>query len=180
MEVYNFLTLRWRHTFTGKKRQEHTAIAGFRLEPLAAALAVVEKPAGVSRHGLGGEVLGRSSGADLGRRTWRRYCCAALDYCPPVIALSPIPLLDMGSLILNAAPPWTGFLADIAPWCASIMVRAMDNPMPMPSALPGSRQWGHSLPYRPWRSQRLYGSMHAQEMKVVMRGADKEDRAAAA
>ena len=105
MEVYNFLTLRWRHTFTGKKRQEHTAIAGFRLEPLAAALAVVEKPAGVSRHGLGGEVLGRSSGADLGRRTWRRYCCAALDYCPPVIALSPIPLLDMGSLILNVAPP---------------------------------------------------------------------------
>ena len=59
----------------------------------------------------------------------------ALDYCPPVIALSPIPLLDMGSLILNAAPPWTRFLADIAPWCASIMVRAMDNPMPMPSAL---------------------------------------------
>ena len=54
------------------------------------------------------------------------------------------------------------------------------QPMPMPSALPGSRQWGHSLPYRPWRSQRLYGSMHAQEMKVVMRGADKEDRAAAA
>jgi len=85
-----------------------------------------------------------------------------------------------GSLIRNDAPPWSRFLAHISPSCASTMVRAMDNPMPMPSALPGSRQWGHSLPYRPWRSQRLYGSMHAQEMKVVMRGADKEDRAAAA
>jgi len=40
-----------------------------------------------------------------------------------------------GSLTLNDAPPWSRFLAHICPLCASIMVRAMDNPMPMPSAL---------------------------------------------
>ena len=39
------------------------------------------------------------------------------------------------SLIRNDAPPWTRFFADISPLCASIMVRAMDSPMPMPSAL---------------------------------------------
>ena len=40
-----------------------------------------------------------------------------------------------GSLTLNDAPPWSRFLAHISPLCASILVRAMDNPMPMPSAL---------------------------------------------
>ena len=40
-----------------------------------------------------------------------------------------------GSLIRNNAPPPFRFSADICPSCASTMVRAMDSPMPMPSAL---------------------------------------------
>ena len=40
-----------------------------------------------------------------------------------------------GSLIRNVAPPPCRFSADIRPLCASTMVRAMDSPMPIPSAL---------------------------------------------
>ena len=39
-----------------------------------------------------------------------------------------------GSLIWNDAPP-SRFFAHISPLCASTIVRAMDSPMPMPSAL---------------------------------------------
>src|SRR5215211_2911098 len=40
-----------------------------------------------------------------------------------------------GSLIRNVAPPRSRFFADICPFRASIMVRAMESPIPIPSAL---------------------------------------------
>ena len=41
----------------------------------------------------------------------------------------------IGNLIRNTAPAPGSFAAKICPSCASTMVRAIDNPMPMPSAL---------------------------------------------
>ena len=43
--------------WNGAVRAEHAAIAGFRFQPLAAALAVIEELAGVSRHGFGGPMI---------------------------------------------------------------------------------------------------------------------------
>ena len=43
--------------------------------------------------------------------------------------------LRNGSLNRNTAPPLTWLCAVIVPLCASIIVRAIDNPMPIPSAL---------------------------------------------
>lgn len=37
-----------------------------------------------------------------------------------------------GSTIRNTAPRWPLFFAEIVPSCESMMVRAMDNPMPIP------------------------------------------------
>ena len=45
------------------------------------------------------------------------------------------PSLERGSLIRKIAPPSRRFSADIRPWCASTIVRAIDRPIPIPSAL---------------------------------------------